>query len=79
MSDPKSPTTGRMTPAERRGWNRIGGIAECDSQDDMFCQGLETRGLVTCYDCMFGHNYYTPTVPADIEWNKRLEHARNGR
>jgi hypothetical protein len=58
----KTDTTAEtMTPYERRKWNECDGIAPFDSKVEEFCSDLERRGLVTCYDSMFGNNYYSLT------------------
>ncbi len=62
MTDPTRTTVGTsMTPDERRRWHRLDGSAKADTSDDAFCTDLEARGLVACYDSMFGNNYYVLT------------------
>ncbi len=52
-----------MTPAERRRWKELNGIANNERWpgSEEFCRDLEARGLARQYDCMFSNDYYSLT------------------
>jgi hypothetical protein len=60
-----------MTPADRKRLSSMQAnssfMAKADSANDLFLVGLEKEGILTCYDAMFGNNYYSLTARGECE------------